>query len=689
MLAGRQGRQPGYGVPSVRYQAIALIAGLLAAAVVAGGAVTLWSTLDGDTREQRTATAEAELALFETALQARVRGLQRAAEALLADQTIIAFAGAGGAVPEIIDGGRISRGGADYLLVSGPGPVRMLEGGISDTILTGSTTPTAAQLLLLQGAPDGAIFAFPGGPLLAAGARTGPGTNSAALVLGVRLDAEELQALAGVGRQVTLAWLEDDAPAPRTSLVDAPDGRVRITGALSLAHGPGPLVATIDMRKAAGAGTIRDRVQTPFIAVTAGAGIGILALIVIVSALAHGVRELRSAVAVAGPTDEAIEPLTHLAGRDEVGRAAAEAVEAFERTRDQMAESVEEARAATARQLLGEHVIRSMHEGVLVERSDTTCIVCNPAATYLLAVQAGDVLGLRGGMQQVLGDDLYRRLRERAAVESGRRVELVTWAGRDLTFDAYLVPEVRGEGDSLLVIIRDVTAVLEVEQLKRDVVSVVSHDLRTPLTVIGSSLGMLAEAPPEMQGQLLDTAQRNVQRMRELVDDMLDLARLESGQAEPVLDPLDIVALCHEVAALQAPQAAMRGIRVLEGTDGAVPALIRCDRRQVSRAVMNLLSNAIKFSPDQADVWIVVRAEPEWVHVDVIDSGPGVPLEEQERVFTRFYRATNTRERVPGTGLGLPIVRQIAELHGGRAMMLPTDQGSYFRFSLPATLIEA
>lgn len=674
----------------MRYQAIALIAGLLAAAVVAGGAVTLWSALDGDARERRTATAEAELALFDTALQARIRGLQRAAQALLADQSVLAFAGAGGTVPKVVDGGRIARGGADYVLVAGPGPVRMFEGGISDTILTGSESPTAAQLLLLQGAPDGAIFAFPGGPLLAAGARTGPGTNSAALVLGVRLDAEELQALAGAGRQVTLTWLADNAPAPRTSITNAPDGRVRITGTVALAHGAGPLAITIDARASIVDTTaIRERAQNPFIAVTAGAGAGILALIVVVTAFAHGVRELRSAVAVAAPTADGMEPLIHLAGRDEVGQAAAEAVTTFERMRDQIGEAVEEARAATARQLLGEHVIRSMHEGVLVERFDTTCIVCNPAAAYLLDVQAGAILGLRGGMQQVLGDDLYRRLRERAATETGRRVELVTWAGRDLTFDAYLVPEVRGEGDSLLVIVRDVTAVLEVEQLKRDVVSVVSHDLRTPLTVIGSSLGMLAEAPPEMQGQLVDTAQRNVQRMRELVDDMLDLARLESGQAEPVLEPQDIVALCHEVASLQAPQAATRGIRILEGTDGPVPEHLRCDRRQVSRAVMNLLSNAIKFSPDQADVWIVIRADGEWIHIDVIDSGPGVPLEEQERVFTRFYRATNTRERVPGTGLGLPIVRQIAELHGGRAMMLPTDQGSYFRFSLPATLADA
>jgi signal transduction histidine kinase len=82
-------------------------------------------------------------------------------------------------------------------------------------------------------------------------------------------------------------------------------------------------------------------------------------------------------------------------------------------------------------------------------------------------------------------------------------------------------------------------------------------------------------------------------------------------------------------------------------------------------------------------VWVVLRDGGDSLYIDVADSGPGIPPEERERVFTRFYRATNTREQAPGTGLGLPIVRQIAELHGGRADLLPTDQGAYFRITLP------
>src|SRR5690606_2906375 len=108
-----------------------------------------------------------------------------------------------------------------------------------------------------------------------------------------------------------------------------------------------------------------------------------------------------------------------------------------------------------------------------------------PAATGLLDVEPGDILGVRDGIRGVLGTDLYERLRERARTQdAAQRLEVFSLGGRDLAFDAYEVPEYRSEGHSLLIIVRDVSAVLEVEQLKRDVVSVVSHELRTPLTVV-------------------------------------------------------------------------------------------------------------------------------------------------------------------------------------------------------------
>ena len=247
-----------------------------------------------------------------------------------------------------------------------------------------------------------------------------------------------------------------------------------------------------------------------------------------------------------------------------------------------------------------------MHEAVFVERSDGTCIVYNPAATTLLGVQPAEVLGVRNGIRHVLGDDLYRRLQDRAQnPEPSQRLDVVSIQGTDLAFDAYRVPEYHSEGHSLLVIIRDVSAVLEVEQLKLDIVSVVSHELRTPLTVIALSTGMLNE-PGADQSQLFAAIDRNVLRMRELVDDMLDLARLESGQADPQFEPHSPVDLVRDVIQLLAPQAHETSITVREHMEGPIPATIEVDIRQMQRAITNLLSNSIKFSPAGTDVWVIL-----------------------------------------------------------------------------------
>ena len=143
--------------------------------------------------------------------------------------------------------------------------------------------------------------------------------------------------------------------------------------------------------------------------------------------------------------------------------------------------------------------------------------------------------------------------------------------------------------------------------------------------------------------------------------------------------------LCSEVAGFLEPQARERQVTLRQATDGEVPTTVEVDRKQIQRAVTNLVTNAIKFSPPGTDVWVVLRDGGDSLFIDVVDSGPGVPMEERERIFTRFYRASNTREHISGTGLGLPIVRQIAELHGGTAEILPSEHGAYFRISLPVT----
>lgn len=668
----------------MRYQITAVVIGIVTFVALAAAALLIGLALSSGDDGRRQRAAEAEFATFEAALQARADGLRQQAVALLQQEDVVRFAVVGGTRPPLLTFGRASRGGADYLLVSGPGRVLVLEDGLMDSFLNGLDDSSEQAHALLDGAVQGGIFDFTEGPVLAAGASTSPGTERAAVALGVRLDTSALAGIAGDGRRVTLTWA-GDGRAPDSVRIEggATPGRVSIVGPITLAQSTRPLVAAIDAPASMLPEPADQGLSRWLIVMVAFGGAGIVAFGVVVRVMAGGIGDVRTGLLAAQETEGNPAVLDSLAGNDEVGRTAAQAAATLRTVRERTVAAIDEARVATARQLLGEHVIRSMQEGVLVERSDATCIVLNPAATGLLEIEPGDVLGVRNGIREVLGDALYRRLQERARDHDlAQRLEVFSIGGRDLAFDAYEVPEYRSDGHSLLIIIRDVSAVLEVEQLKRDVVSVVSHELRTPLTVVALSIGMLDE-PGADQGQLIAAAERNVQRMRELVDDMLDLARLESGQATPQYEAQHPVLMLQDVLQFLRPQAEAKQIIVRDAVDGEIPDVIEVDRKQIQRAVTNLVSNAIKFSPPGTDVWVVLRPGGDWIYIDVADSGPGVPPEERERIFTRFYRASNTREQATGTGLGLPIVRQIAELHGGRADLLPTEQGSYFRITLP------
>jgi two-component system, NtrC family, sensor histidine kinase KinB len=669
----------------MRYQTAALATGLATVIALAVAVTFVWMSVTGDEDTRRHTAAEAEFAVLRAALESRADGYRQHAVALLQQQEVTGFAVRGGNPPAILGNARISRGGADYLMVSGPGRRLVHEQGLGGSIVNGVSDTADEAVYLLDGAVRGGIFDFAEGPVLARGAATSPGTERASLVLGLLLTPDVLTAMIGdPTRRVSLVWSNDlNPPTGVQILPGTTPGRVSLVAPLELGQARRTLVAVIDAPASALPGPAFEGLSRWMMVLVAIGAAGVVGFGVIVRTMATSVADVRAGLVTAQERDGSPAVLETLAGRDEVGRTAEQAAATLSSLRERTVQAIDEARVATARQLLGEHVIRSMHEGVLVERSDGTCIVCNPAASALLDVEPGQVVGIRNSLRDILGAALYGRLRERARhPEASQRLDVEHVGGRDIAFDAYEVPEYRGDGYSLLVIIRDVSAVLEVEQLKRDVVSVVSHELRTPLTVIALSLGMMDE-PGADQSELREAAERNVQRMRELVDDMLDLARLESGQATPSLAAHDPARLCQDVLDFLGPQAQARRVALRLAVDGAIPRSIDVDGRQLQRAVTNLVTNAIKFSPPDTDVWVILRDGGASLFIDVADSGPGVPAEEQERIFTRFYRASNTREQYSGTGLGLPIVRQIAELHRGTAEVLPSERGAYFRITLP------
>jgi histidine kinase/DNA gyrase B/HSP90-like ATPase/phospho-acceptor domain-containing protein len=212
-----------------------------------------------------------------------------------------------------------------------------------------------------------------------------------------------------------------------------------------------------------------------------------------------------------------------------------------------------------------------------------------------------------------------------------------------------------------------------------DFLATISHELRAPLTTIEGYVEMLADDGPDQvtpaQQKMLDSINRSAVRLRNLVDDVFTLARLESGAASLATRPVDLPDVIAAAADAVRPAVAAAGLS-LTCTGPTAGMTVAGDAGQVERVMINLLSNAVKFTPAGGGITVTAAAEDEWGVITVADSGIGIPERDQKELFTRFFRASNARERaIPGTGLGLAIVRTIMVSHGGE-VELESREGS-------------
>lgn len=237
-------------------------------------------------------------------------------------------------------------------------------------------------------------------------------------------------------------------------------------------------------------------------------------------------------------------------------------------------------------------------------------------------------------------------------------------------------------------IVRDITERKQIERMKNEFVSTVSHELRTPLTSIRGALGLVtggAVGPlPDKVGELIDIAYKNSQRLIALVNDILDLEKIESGSIEFRFQRADLGPVVE--AAIEGTVGFAREFGVDYILRRPVPAItVDVDGDRIVQVMANLLSNAAKFSPAGGTVEIAVLRWDRWARVAVIDRGPGIPESFRDRVFERFSQADSSDTRkAGGTGLGLSIAKTIVERHGGRIGFEATPGGgSTFYFDLP------
>jgi len=274
--------------------------------------------------------------------------------------------------------------------------------------------------------------------------------------------------------------------------------------------------------------------------------------------------------------------------------------------------------------------------------------------------------------------------------EASREPTSVLLDIQDRVVRASLTPmrDEEGRFAGTVIVLRDVTLEQEVARAKNDFVSLVSHELRTPMTSIKGYTDLMLKgavgALNEQQKSFMTIVKSNVDRMAELVSDLLDVSRLEAGRVRLTLERLDLAGVILEISQELTETMRQRELTLHFDLPPGLPPVC-ADRGRIVQVLLNLLSNAYRYTLAGGEITIAVHALDDEVQVDVTDTGIGVSEQDRESIFERFYRADHpvVREQA-GTGLGLPIARSLIEMHGGRLWLRSEEQvGSTFSFTLP------
>jgi signal transduction histidine kinase len=282
---------------------------------------------------------------------------------------------------------------------------------------------------------------------------------------------------------------------------------------------------------------------------------------------------------------------------------------------------------------------------------------------------------------------LHRLAQSAHAGESGQEIIQQFRDGREKFYRprAVAIRDAEKEFRGSILIVEDVTLLLQNDEIKKDLFSTISHQLKTPLTSIRMALHLLLEenigSLNEKQADLLVSAREESDRLNGIIDDLLEIRRLEAGSTRLQLEALPAGELVAEAVAPFQRSAQDKGVRIETDVPAGLPA-VRADRSRILYVFANLLSNAVKYSPVGGIVRLTAQWESGRIRFSVRDEGAGIPQEFQSRIFEKFFRVPGQATEA-GAGLGLSIAREIVTSHGGTISFQSSAAGSEFVFTLP------
>ncbi len=338
-----------------------------------------------------------------------------------------------------------------------------------------------------------------------------------------------------------------------------------------------------------------------------------------------------------------------------------------------------------------EALFNSMAEGLLLVDRNGLIQLANQAFIALFDVR-GDIRDksiVEALKLPELAEVVATLSREKQVL--GYEIKLPWPNERWLQVNASAALDTAGRPQGAILVFHDLTRLKQLENTRKEFVANVSHELRTPLSLIKGYVETLLEGAkdnPEVAAKFLATIDRNAERLKLLIEDLLTISELESGRMKLNLEPVSLRTIIEKVLSDFRSRAQARGVKVITDVSELT---VRADPDRLEQVLSNLVDNAIKYGRQDGNVTIAARVAGEGeIEVSVQDDGPGIPPGALERVFERFYRVDKARSREQGgTGLGLAIVKHLVQSHGGRVWARSeVGRGATFFLALPEEQLE-